>query len=57
MIDRITAADRRRNPGATKGKIYKLISRLTGKVLGYGKTIEEMRRRERQIQYFKHQNG
>ena len=54
MIDRITAADRKRNPEATRGKLYKLVSKFTHKILGYGTTIEEMRKREKQIQFFKH---
>ena len=54
MIKKITAADRKRNPAATKGKIYKLVSVKTGRVLGYG-SIEQLKKRERQVQFFKHQ--
>lgn len=52
MIKEITKADRKRNPSATKGKKYKLVSKSTGKSLGYG-TKEEMKKRERQVQFFK----
>ncbi|MFI5163872.1 MAG: hypothetical protein ACHQHP_01350 [Bacteroidia bacterium] len=52
MIKRISQADRKRNPKTTKGKIYKLISKTTGRVLGYG-SIKELKERERQIQFFK----
>ncbi|HEU4718475.1 MAG TPA: hypothetical protein VFU15_11600 [Bacteroidia bacterium] len=53
MIVPITEEDRRRNPSATKGKDYKLVSVTSGRVLGYG-SIEELKKRERQVQYFKH---
>jgi hypothetical protein len=53
MIKRITADDRKRNPIATRGKIYKIVSVNTGRVLGYG-SIASLKKRERQIQYFKH---
>lgn len=53
MIKPITAADRKRNPKATKGKKYKLISKATGKSLGYG-TKAEMQKREHTVQFFKH---
>ena len=56
MIDRITAFDRKRNPEATKGKLYKLVSRITRRVLAYG-SIEYLKRRERQIQFFKHREN
>lgn len=52
MITKITINDRRKNPKATYQKEYKLISKKTGKILGYG-TIESLIKRERQIQYFK----
>jgi hypothetical protein len=52
MITEITMADRIRNPEATKEKNYKLISVTTGRVLGYG-SIEDLKKRERQIQFFK----
>ena len=52
MITKITKADRIRNPRNTKGKKYKLISKVTGRVLGYGSIIE-LKKRERQIQFFK----
>lgn len=53
MIKPITAADRKRNPTATKGKKFKLVSRATGRSLGYG-TKAELMKRERAVQYFKH---
>lgn len=53
MIKPITKADRKRNPKATKGKKYKLVSKTTGKSLGYG-SKEEMKKRERAVQFFKH---
>ena len=56
MIDRLTATDRKRNPEATRGKLYKLVSRITHRVLGYGASLDEMRKRERQIQFFKHRS-
>lgn len=52
MIQKISAADRKRNPEATEGKLYKLVSKTTGRVLGYG-SIEYLKKRERQIQFFK----
>lgn len=52
MIKPITAADRKRNPKATKGKRFKLVSKATGRSLGYG-TKAEMKIRERQVQTFK----
>lgn len=52
MIIKITPADRKRNPLATKGKIFKLISKTTGRILGYG-SIKYLKQRERQIQFFK----
>lgn len=54
MIKLITKADRKRNPAKTKGKKYKLVSKKTGKSLGYG-SKEEMKKRERAVQFFKHQ--
>lgn len=56
MIEKITTADRLRNPKATKGKTYKLVSIATGRVLGYG-SIEYLKKRERQIQFFKRHTG
>lgn len=53
MIKPITAADRKRNPRATKGKRFKLVSKATGRALGYG-TKAELKVRERQVQTFKH---
>jgi len=53
MIKPISKSDRKRNPKATKGKKYKLVSKSTGRVLGYG-SIGQMKKREREIQYFKH---
>lgn len=52
MIKPITAADRKRNPKATKGKKYKLVAKSSGRVLGYG-TKAQMKEREKQVQYFK----
>lgn len=52
MIKKITLVDRKRNPEATEGKIYKLVSRISGRALGYG-SIEYLKKRERQIQFFK----
>lgn len=52
MITKITAADRKRNPRATKGKRYKLISKTTGRALGYG-SIAYLKKREREVQFFK----
>lgn len=52
MIVKITAADRKRNPKATLGKEYKLVSIKTGRVLGYG-SIASLMKRERQVQFFK----
>ncbi|HEY4800033.1 MAG TPA: hypothetical protein VII99_13220 [Bacteroidia bacterium] len=56
MIKEITLSDRKKNPAGTKGKKYKLISRSTGKILGYG-TINYLKKRERQIQFFKRKTG
>jgi hypothetical protein len=53
MIKKITRADRQRNRKATLGKLYKLVSKKTGRVLGYG-SITYLKKRERQVQYFKH---
>ena len=55
MIKKISVEDRKRNPEATDGKIYKLVSKTTGRVLGYG-SIEYLKKRERQIQFFKRRN-
>lgn len=52
MIKPITKADRKRNPKATKGKKYKLVSKSTGRSLGYG-TKSELKVREAAVQYFK----
>jgi hypothetical protein len=52
MIKKITMADRKRNPKATKGKTYKLVSKKTGRSLGYG-SLAYLKKRERQIQFFK----
>lgn len=52
MIKKITSADRKRNPSATKGKKYKLVSKNTGRSLGYGSKAE-MEKRERDVQFFK----
>jgi hypothetical protein len=52
MIEKITEADRKRNPEGTRGKEYKLVSKTTGRVLGYG-DIEYLKKREQQIQFFK----
>ena len=52
MIRKILAADRKRNPKATKGKVYKLVSIKTGRALGYG-SIKYLNKREKQIQFFK----
>lgn len=52
MIKPITAADRKRNPKSTKGKRFKLVSKETGRSLGYG-TKAEMQKRERAVQFFK----
>lgn len=54
MIKKITASDRKRNPKATEGKTYKLVSTTNGRVLGYG-SIEDLKKREKQIQFFKRQ--
>lgn len=53
MIKPITAEDRKRNPKATKGKRYKLVSKSMGRSLGYG-SKDEMKEREKIIQAFKH---
>lgn len=53
MIKPITVADRKKNPKATKGKKYKLVSKATGRSLGYG-TKAEMQKREKAVQFFKH---
>jgi hypothetical protein len=53
MIKKITAFDRLKNPKATEGKVYKLVSKTSGRILGYG-CIEYLKKRERQIQFFKH---
>lgn len=53
MIKKITKSDRRKNPKGTKGKKYKLVSKETGRVLGYGKTVGDMEKREMAVQYFK----
>lgn len=52
MIKPITTADRKRNPKATKGKKFKLVSKSTGRPLRYGSKAE-MLKGERQIQFFK----
>lgn len=52
MIRKISSSDRKRNPSATKGKKFKLVSKKSGRVLGYG-SKEYLKKRERQIQYFK----
>ena len=52
MIRKITLTDRKRNPKATKGKTHKLVSKNTGRVLGYG-TPNSLKKRERQVQTFK----
>lgn len=52
MIKTITASDRKRNPKATKGKRFKLVSKATGRSLGYG-TKAEMQKREPAVQFFK----
>lgn len=52
MIVKITSADRKRNPKATKGKQYKLISKTTGRSLGYG-SKKYLKKREAAVQYFK----
>jgi hypothetical protein len=52
MIKKITVADRKRNPKATTGNTYKLVSISTGRVLGYG-SIRYLKKREREIQFFK----
>jgi hypothetical protein len=49
---KISAEDRKRKPRATTGKLYKLVSKTTGRTLGYG-SIEYLKKRERQIQFFK----
>lgn len=54
MIKSITSADRKRNPKSTKGKKFKLVSKSSGRVLGYG-SKQQLKKRERQIQFFKHQ--
>lgn len=54
MILKITPADRKRSPILTKGKKYKLVSKSTGRVLGYGRTKTQMKEREKQVQTFKH---
>lgn len=54
MIKSITSADRKRSPSRTKGKKYKLVAKSSGRVLGYG-SKEQLKKREKQIQYFKHQ--
>lgn len=53
MIKPITAADRKRSPKRTKGKRFKLVSKVTGRSLGYG-TKAEMQKREKAVQFFKH---
>ena len=55
MILKINAADRNKNPKATQGKLYKLVSKTTGRILGYG-SIDQLKKRERQIQFFKRRN-
>lgn len=48
MIKLITKADRKRNPKATKGKKYKLVSKKTGKSL----SKDQMKKREQVVQYW-----
>jgi len=52
MIKKITETDRKKNPKGTHGKEYKLVSKITGKILGYG-SIKYLKKREQQIQFFK----
>lgn len=52
MIVKITSADRKRNPQATKGKKFKLVAKSTGRVLGYGSKTS-LKQREKAVQYFK----
>lgn len=52
MIKKISSSDRKRNPTATKGKKFKLVSKSSGRVLGYGNKTS-LKKRESQIQFFK----
>jgi|GEM_PF-2271913 len=52
MIEEITEENRRKNSKGALGKEYKLVSKTTGRVLGYG-SIEYLKKREQQIQFFK----
>jgi hypothetical protein len=52
MIKKITEADRKKNPKGTHGKEYKLVSKTSGRILGYG-SIKYLKKREQQIQFFK----
>lgn len=53
MIVKITKSDRKRNPTATKGKQFKLVSKKTRRVLGYG-SKSELKQREKEVAFFKH---
>lgn len=52
MIKKISSSDRKRNPTATKGKKFKLVSKTSGRVLGYGSKTS-LKQREKTIQFFK----
>jgi len=52
MIKKITRKDRKRNPEATRDRKYKLVSRLTGRVLSYG-AVEYIPESDKVVQHFK----